>query len=232
MVNCNQFRDRRQGFMREQARSGCPINMAVEALGDRWSLLVLRDIMFGNRRRFRELLAGSEEGIASNILADRLKRLVAAGLLTRENTRPGQRAAYSLTEPAIQLVPVLAEAGRLGNPGTAPPPRGCGCAPNCSPTAARTCGASSWTSSANCISAGPAPPAPARRCVNAWPRLTPAPPRMSSLPREVGRGGTSRGLISWFPLYWRYGCQADDGAGVLRADRAGRWPAAWVRHRG
>ena len=100
--------------MREQARSGCPINMAVEALGDRWSLLVLRDIMFGNRRRFRELLAGSEEGIASNILADRLKRLVAAGLLTRENTRPGQRAAYSLTEPAIQLVPVLAELGAWG----------------------------------------------------------------------------------------------------------------------
>ena len=62
--------------MREPARSGCPINMAVETFGDRWSLLVLRDVMFGNRRHFRELLAGSEEGIASNILADRLKRLV------------------------------------------------------------------------------------------------------------------------------------------------------------
>jgi DNA-binding HxlR family transcriptional regulator len=100
--------------MSERARSGCPINMAVEAFGDRWSLLVLRDVMFGNRRHFRELLAGSEEGIASNILADRLKRLTAAGLLTRDHARPGQRAAYSLTEAAIQLVPVLTELGAWG----------------------------------------------------------------------------------------------------------------------
>jgi DNA-binding HxlR family transcriptional regulator len=96
------------------SRSGCPINMAVESLGDRWSLLVLRDIMFGNRRHFRELLAGSEEGIASNILAHRLRHLVGAGLLTRAQARPGQRATYSLTEPAIQLVPVLAELGAWG----------------------------------------------------------------------------------------------------------------------
>ena len=100
--------------MRELARSGCPVNMAVEAFGDRWTLLVLRDVMFGNRRHFRELLAGSEEGIASNILADRLKRLVDAGLLTRADVRPGQRATYSLTEAAIQLVPVLAELGAWG----------------------------------------------------------------------------------------------------------------------
>jgi DNA-binding HxlR family transcriptional regulator len=65
-------------------------------------------------RYFRELQAGSEEGIASNILADRLKRLVELGLLTRENTRAGQRAHYSLTEPAIQLVPVFAQLGSWG----------------------------------------------------------------------------------------------------------------------
>ena len=59
-------------------RSGCPINLTLEVLGDRWSLIVLRDVMFGNCRRFRELPARSEEGIASNILADRLKRLVEA----------------------------------------------------------------------------------------------------------------------------------------------------------
>jgi DNA-binding HxlR family transcriptional regulator len=81
---------------------------------DRWSLLVLRDIVFGDRRYFRELQAGSEEGIASNILADRLKRLVQLGLLTREDTRAGQRARYSLTEPAIQLVPVFAQLGSWG----------------------------------------------------------------------------------------------------------------------
>jgi DNA-binding HxlR family transcriptional regulator len=77
-------------------------------------LLVLRDVMFGNRRHFRELLAGSEEGIASNILADRLKRLVEGGLLERDDARPGQRGTYSLTEAAIQLVPVLAELGAWG----------------------------------------------------------------------------------------------------------------------
>ena len=95
-------------------RSGCPINQTVEVLGDRWSLVVLRDVMFGDRRYFRELLATSVEGIASNILADRLKRLVDTGLLTREDTRPGQRARYSLTEPAIQLVPVFAQLGSWG----------------------------------------------------------------------------------------------------------------------
>jgi DNA-binding HxlR family transcriptional regulator len=98
----------------EPARSGCPINAAVEAFGDSWSLLVLRDVMFGGKRHFRELLAGSQEGIASNILADRLKRLVKAGLLTREDAGPGRRAAYSLTEASIQLVPVFAQLGDWG----------------------------------------------------------------------------------------------------------------------
>src|SRR5664279_5769507 len=97
-----------------EPRSGCPINVAVEMFGDRWSLLVLRDIVFGDRRYFRELQAGSEEGIASNILADRLKRLVESGMLTRADTRPGQRARYSLTEPAIQLLPVFAQLGSWG----------------------------------------------------------------------------------------------------------------------
>ena len=62
-------------------------NATIEAFGDRWSLLVLGDILFADRRYFRELQAGSEEGIAANILADRLKRLVKLGLLTREDTR-------------------------------------------------------------------------------------------------------------------------------------------------
>lgn len=100
--------------MTVEPRSGCPINAAVEAFGDRWSLLVLRDIMFGNRRHFRELQAGSEEGIASNILSDRLKRLVQGDLLSRDDAGPGQRATYSLTEPAIQLVPVFAQLGAWG----------------------------------------------------------------------------------------------------------------------
>lgn len=97
-----------------QARSGCPINATIEVIGDKWSLLVLRDVMFGNRRHFRELLAGSEEGIASNILADRLKRLVAAGLLSRDDAGRGQKAEYRLTEAAIELVPTIAHLGAWG----------------------------------------------------------------------------------------------------------------------
>ncbi len=100
--------------MQDQPRSGCPINAAVEAFGDRWSLLVLRDVMFGNRRNFRVLQGQSEEGIASNILSHRLKRLVKGGLLTRDEAGPGQRATYSLTEQAIQLVPVFAQLGAWG----------------------------------------------------------------------------------------------------------------------
>ena len=103
--------------MRQKAgepRSGCAINAAVEVIGDRWSLLVLRDIMFGNRRHFRVLQEQSEEGIASNILANRLRRLVEEGLLTREDAGRGRRSTYSLTEAAIELVPVMAELGRWG----------------------------------------------------------------------------------------------------------------------
>ena len=68
---------------RNQMRSGCPINLTLEMLGDRWSLIVIRDIMFGNRRHYGDLLRLSDEGIASNILANRLARLVQSGLLLR-----------------------------------------------------------------------------------------------------------------------------------------------------
>jgi DNA-binding HxlR family transcriptional regulator len=96
-------------------RSGCPINLTLEILGDRWSLIVLRDVMFGGRRHFRELLGKSEEGIASNVLADRLQRLVGQGLLSRrDDPTHKQKAIYSLTEPSIRLVPLLAEMGAWG----------------------------------------------------------------------------------------------------------------------
>jgi DNA-binding HxlR family transcriptional regulator len=101
--------------MAETMRSGCPINLTMETLGDRWSLVIIRDIMFGNRRHYRELLSHSEEGIASNILADRLKKLMERGLLTRaDDPSHKQKAIYSLTEPAIQLLPVLAQIGAWG----------------------------------------------------------------------------------------------------------------------
>ena len=99
----------------DQPRSGCPINLTIQALGDRWSLVILRDIMFGNRRHFRELLGASEERIASNILADRLKKLVAAGFLAiTDDPSHKQKHIYSLTEPAIQLVPLMAQLGAWG----------------------------------------------------------------------------------------------------------------------
>jgi DNA-binding HxlR family transcriptional regulator len=97
-------------------RSGCPINLATEVLGDKWSLVVLRDMMFGGKRYYRELLHNSLEGIASNILADRLQRLVANGLLSRApDPTHKQKIRYSLTEPAIQLVPIMAHLGSWGN---------------------------------------------------------------------------------------------------------------------
>jgi DNA-binding HxlR family transcriptional regulator len=101
--------------MKDAGRSGCPINLTIEIIGDRWSLLVLRDMMFGNRRHFRELLTKSEEGIASNILADRLKRLTEQGMVTRaDDPTHKQKAIYSLTEKAIQLVPIFALIGAWG----------------------------------------------------------------------------------------------------------------------
>jgi DNA-binding HxlR family transcriptional regulator len=98
-----------------EPRSGCPINLSLEVFGDKWSLIVIRDMMFGNRRHFNVLLAGSDEGIASNVLADRLQRLTELGMITRAaDPSHKQKVIYSLTEPAIQLVPVLAQLGAWG----------------------------------------------------------------------------------------------------------------------
>jgi DNA-binding HxlR family transcriptional regulator len=96
--------------MDDAYRSGCPINLTLEVLGDRWSLIIIRDIVFGNKRHFRELLTQSMEGIASNILADRLKRLLEEGILSKAgDPSHKQKALYSLTEKGIDLLPVLAQ---------------------------------------------------------------------------------------------------------------------------
>lgn len=98
----------------KERRSGCPINLSLELLGDRWTLLVLRDLVFVGARHFRELLA-APEGISSNVLADRLESLVEHGLLTRsDDPRHKQKIVYSLTERAIELVPVLIQLGDWG----------------------------------------------------------------------------------------------------------------------
>ena len=135
-------------------RSGCPINLSLEVFGDRWSLIVLRDVIFGGRRHFRELLTRSEEGIASNILADRLRRLAAAGMLTSApDPAHRQRTILSLTEKSIALVPGAGAARRLGQPLPAGQPQRCRSGPGCSRPAARRSGSASWTSCAPSTSA-------------------------------------------------------------------------------
>ena len=93
-------------------RSACPLNLAVEVLGDRWSLLVLRDVMFAGRRHYRELLLASDEHISTKLLADRLRSLTSAGLLTRvADPTHRQKGIYSLTERSIGLLPTLDQLG-------------------------------------------------------------------------------------------------------------------------
>ncbi|MEA5360674.1 helix-turn-helix domain-containing protein [Amycolatopsis sp., V23-08] len=100
--------------MRKDTRSGCPINLSLEIFGDRWTLLVLRDVVFAGARHFRELLGGAER-ISSNVLADRLAVLVEHGLLTRAgDPSHKQKVTYSLTERAIELVPVLVQLSAWG----------------------------------------------------------------------------------------------------------------------
>jgi DNA-binding HxlR family transcriptional regulator len=105
---------RQEFYMRQKKpppnrRSGCPLNASVEMLGDRWSLLIIRDMMLLGRRTFKEFL-GSYEGIATNILADRLRRLQAYGIIAAEpDPSDGRKLIYTLTPKGIDLAPVLTE---------------------------------------------------------------------------------------------------------------------------
>jgi DNA-binding HxlR family transcriptional regulator len=105
-------------------RSHCPIAFSLDILGDRWTLVVLRDLVIKGKRLFRELLE-AEEGIATNILTDRLRRLEAWGIVTRrpdpENAR---QVIYEPTPKGLDLIPVLVELARWGathDPQTAAP---------------------------------------------------------------------------------------------------------------
>ena len=90
-------------------RSGCPVSLSLERFGDRWSLLIIRDLMVRGYRTFKQF-QGSGEGIATNILADRLKKLQAAGIITEEaEEADGRRVNYRLTEKGIDLAPVFLE---------------------------------------------------------------------------------------------------------------------------
>lgn len=90
-------------------RSGCPISIALELLGDAWSLLIVRDLMFKDRRSFNDFLTGGE-GIASNILADRLRKLEDADIVVkRRDPQDARRFVYRLSAKGIDLAPVLVE---------------------------------------------------------------------------------------------------------------------------
>jgi DNA-binding HxlR family transcriptional regulator len=90
-------------------RSGCPLNASVEMLGDRWSLLIIRDMMLGGARTYKEFLE-CYEGIATNILADRLRKLQAYGIIVAEpDPKDARKVTYLLTAKGIDLAPVLTE---------------------------------------------------------------------------------------------------------------------------
>ena len=90
-------------------RSNCPISSALDLIGDKWSLLIIRDLMFRSKQTYKDFTL-SNETIATNILADRLVKLEAHGLITKGKT-PGNKKTnlYSLTTKGLDLMPLLAE---------------------------------------------------------------------------------------------------------------------------
>jgi DNA-binding HxlR family transcriptional regulator len=92
-----------------QRRSACPINASLEIFGDRWSLLIIRDLMLRSFRTYKELLS-AEEGIATNVLAERLQRLEASGIIsTSRDPDDRRKIVYRLTNKGIDLAPILVE---------------------------------------------------------------------------------------------------------------------------
>ena len=100
---------RMAGASKTKRRSGCPVSISLERFGDRWSLLIIRDLMVRGYKTFKQFQE-SGEGIATNILADRLRKLEAAGIITAEAAETdGRRLNYRLTEKGIDLAPVVLE---------------------------------------------------------------------------------------------------------------------------
>jgi DNA-binding HxlR family transcriptional regulator len=97
------------GKPRSRRRSGCPVSISLELLGDRWSLLIVRDLMIRGFRTFRQF-QDSGEGIATNILADRLQKLEFSGIISAESEEADRRKVnYRLTSKGIDLAPLLLE---------------------------------------------------------------------------------------------------------------------------
>lgn len=97
------------GKAKVKRRSGCPVSVSLELLGDRWSLLIIRDLMVRGLKTYRDFQQ-SGEGISTNILAGRLRKLEASGIIiTEKDAADGRKANYRLTEKGIDLAPVLLE---------------------------------------------------------------------------------------------------------------------------
>ncbi len=94
-------------------RSTCPIGTSLDLLGDRWTLLVMRDLLLAGRTRFGEL--GASESIATNVLSERLRRLEGAGVVTKHrDPNDGRRFVYRATPRGADLIPLLLELGCWG----------------------------------------------------------------------------------------------------------------------
>ena len=92
-----------------ECRSYCPVANALDVLGDRWTLLVIRDLMLMNKHEYREFLGGPE-GIATNILSDRLKRLVCTGVIDfKSHPAHKTKKIYYLTQKGKDLLPLIVE---------------------------------------------------------------------------------------------------------------------------
>lgn len=93
----------------ENCRSNCPINFLLETFGDKWTLLIVRDLMFKGKHSFREFLM-SDEKIATNILTDRLKRLEEHGIVSKRISESNRSSfVYTLTDKGRDLLPVMVE---------------------------------------------------------------------------------------------------------------------------
>jgi len=99
----------------EDMRSQCAIANGLEILGDRWTLLIIRDLMFTNRREFGHFMQAGE-GISTNILSDRLQRLQCHGVITKEaHPEHGRKFIYQLTDKGLKLAPMVIELTLWGN---------------------------------------------------------------------------------------------------------------------
>lgn len=98
--------------MKRRNRSHCPISFALDIFGDAWTLLILRDLIFKGKSRYQEFLT-SEEGISTNILADRLHRLEVAGIIAKGDDPTNKKQfIYTPTEKGLDLIPVMLEVVR------------------------------------------------------------------------------------------------------------------------